>query len=113
MSRIGGKTISRAISILCAAIAIQLGAQAQRSPDNPTLRETLHWMQTSLESGAGDYWVGHEERSTRLEDFVGCKVHFSYSTHQEPYMDGEPAPEPKKLITWITSSASGTLTPLT
>lgn len=29
----------------------------------------------------------------RLEDFVGCKVHFSYSTHQEPYANGEPAPE--------------------
>ena len=32
----------------------------------------------------------------RLEDFVGCKVHFSYSDHQVPYANGEPAPEPNK-----------------
>ncbi|MGA7916872.1 MAG: trypsin-like peptidase domain-containing protein [Candidatus Acidiferrales bacterium] len=38
---------------------------------------------------------GHEVRSWRLEDFVGCKVHFSYSTHQEPFANGEPAPDKK------------------
>jgi len=70
-------------------------AQSQRR-DNPTLKEMLHWMQTTLESGAGDYSVGHEVRSVRLEDFVGCNVHFSYSTRQEPYANNEPAPEPKK-----------------
>ena len=53
-------------------------------------------MQTSLESGAGDYTPGHEVRSTRLEDFVGCKVHFVYSDHEEAYANGEPAPEPNK-----------------
>jgi hypothetical protein len=63
--------------------------------DSPTVKETLHWMQTSLESGAGDYSVGHEVRSWRLEDFVGCRVHFSYSTHQEPFVNGEPAPDKK------------------
>lgn len=52
-------------------------------------------MQTSLENGAGDYSVGHEVRSVRLEDFVGCKVHFSASTHQEPFVNGEPAPDKK------------------
>jgi S1-C subfamily serine protease len=70
-------------------------AQSQRQ-DNPTVRESLRWMQTTLESGAGDYSVFHEVRSVRLEDFVGCKVHFSYSTHQEPYANGAPAAEPNK-----------------
>lgn len=70
-------------------------AQSQRN-DNPTVKETLRWMQTTLESGAGDYSVGHEVRSVRLKDFFGCKVLFSYSTHQEPYANGEPAPEPNK-----------------
>jgi len=69
-------------------------AQSQRH-DAPTVKETLHWMQTSLESAAGDYSVGHEVRSWRLEDFVGCRVHFSYSTHQEPFANGEPAPDKK------------------
>jgi hypothetical protein len=67
-----------------------------RPQDNPTLKETLRWMQTSLEGGAGSYSVGHEIRSVRLQSFVGCEVHFSYSEHQEPYVNGEPAPEPNK-----------------
>jgi hypothetical protein len=81
-----------ALAVLLASPAF---AQSQHR-DNPTVKETLRWMQTTLKSGAGDYSVGHEVRSMRLEDFVGCKVHFSYSTHQEPYANGEPAPEPNK-----------------
>jgi hypothetical protein len=64
--------------------------------DNPTVKAALRWIQTSLESGAGSYWVGHEVRSIRLDDFADCKTHFSYSEHQEPYANGEPAPEPNK-----------------
>src|SRR5271157_1499562 len=70
-------------------------AQSQQDRDNPTVKETLHWLQTSLEIGAGDYSVGHETRSWRLEDFVGCRVHFSYSTRQGPFANGEPAPDKK------------------
>jgi hypothetical protein len=47
-----------------------------RRQDNPTVRETLRWMQTSLESGAGNYSVGHEIRSVRLDDFVAAKYIF-------------------------------------
>jgi len=85
----------RSLVALVVLLASPSFAQSQRR-DNPTVRETLRWMQTTLESGAGDYSVGHEVRSVRLEDFVGCRVHFSYSTHQEPYINGEPAPEPNK-----------------
>ena len=67
----------------------------QSTKSSPTVKETLHWMQTTLEDGAGDFWVGHEVRSIRLEDFDGCKVHFHYSVHQEPYLNGEPAPDKK------------------
>jgi S1-C subfamily serine protease len=74
------------------------GVAAQTKQPQPSLRETLRWMQTSLETGAGDYSVHHEVRSVRLEDFVGCKVHFSYSDHQVPYLNGEPAPEPNKTF---------------
>ena len=80
-----------ALVVLLASPAL---AQSQRQ-DNPTVKEALRWMQTSLESGAGDYSVGHEVRSVRLEDFVGCRVHFSASTHQEPFANGEPAPDKK------------------
>ena len=66
------------------------------SKNGPTVKETLHWIQTSLEDGGGDYSVKHETRSIRLQDFSGCEVHFVYTTHQEPYMNGEPAPEPDK-----------------
>jgi len=85
----------RTLMALVVLIASPAFAQSQRQ-DNPSVKETLRWMQTTLESGAGDYSVGHEVRSVRLEDFVGCKVHFSYSTHQEPYANGEPSPEPNK-----------------
>lgn len=81
-----------ATTILLASLA--LGQSQPRN--NPSVKETLRWIQTSLESGAGDYSVGHEMRSLRLDDFVGCKAHFSYSTRQEPYANGEPAPEPNK-----------------
>ncbi len=101
VSRINGNTVAFCILILCTVLAIRIGApthaEAQTTRQtNPTVSETLRWMQTSLESGSGDIWVGHEVRSVRLEDFVGCKAHFSFSTHQEPYMNGEPAPEPNK-----------------
>jgi len=85
----------RSLVALAVLLASPAFAQSQRR-DNPTVRETLRWMQTTLESGAGDYSVFHEVRSVRLEDFIGCKVHFSYSTHQEPYANGAPAPEPNK-----------------
>jgi len=86
--------------ILPLTLVLAGGAAAQRKQpqqqDTPTVKETLRWMQTSLESGAGDHEVHHEIRSVRLEDFVGCKAHFSYSEHQVPYANGEPAPEPNK-----------------
>lgn len=85
----------RSLVALAVLLASPAFAQSQHR-DNPTVRETLRWMQTTLESGAGDYEVYHEVRSVRLDDFVGCKVHFSYSDHQEPYANGEPAPEPNK-----------------
>ena len=88
-------TTYRTVTALVVLFVSALFAQSRRQ-DNPTLKETLRWMQTSLESGAGSYTVGHEIRSVRLESFVGCEVHFSYSAHQEPYVNGEPAPEPNK-----------------
>jgi S1-C subfamily serine protease len=84
----------RTLTALVVLLASPAFAQSQRQ-DNPTVKETLRWMQTSLQSGSGDYWVGHETRSVRLEDFVGCRVHFSASTHQEPFANGEPAPDKK------------------
>jgi hypothetical protein len=100
VSRINGRIIALCFLSLCAALAIRIGvpahaeAQTQRQ-NNPSVKETLRWMQTTLEAGGGDYSVGHEERSTRLEDFSGCNVHFTHSTHQEPYLNGEPAPDKK------------------
>jgi hypothetical protein len=78
------------------ALFASLALSQSQPQDQPTVKETLSWIQTSLESGSGDYSVGHEMRSLRLEDFAGCKAHFSYSEHQEPYVNGEPAPEPNR-----------------
>ena len=72
--------------ILLTALAGQ-NSPAQQRQNNPAVKETLRWMQTSLENGGGDYYVGHEVRSTRLEDFVGCKVHFVRSTSQVPFVN--------------------------
>ena len=88
-------TTYRTLAVLVILFASPAFGQSRRQ-DNPTVKETLRWMQTSLESGAGNYWVGHEVRSVRLESFVGCKVHFRHSEHQEAYANGEPAPEPNK-----------------
>jgi S1-C subfamily serine protease len=87
-------TTYRTLMALVVLVASPAFAQSLRR-DNPTAKDTLRWMQTSLESGSGDYWVGHETRSVRLEDFAGCKVHFSASTHQQPFANGEPAPDKK------------------
>ena len=87
-------TTYRTLMALVVLVASPAFAQSQRR-DNPTAKDTLRWMQTSLESGSGDYWVGHETRSVRLEDFAGCQVHFSASTHQQPFANGEPAPDKK------------------
>jgi hypothetical protein len=84
----------RSLMALALLLASPAFAQSQRRHD-PTVKETLRWMQTSLESGSGDYGVGHEVRSLRLDDFVACRVHFSASTHQEPFANGEPAPDKK------------------
>ena len=40
--------------------------KAQTQGSNPTVKETLRWMQSSLQSGSGDYWVGHETHSVRV-----------------------------------------------
>ena len=87
-------TTYRTLMALVVLLASPAFAQSQRR-NNLTAKDTLRWMQTSLESGSGDYWVGHEMRSLRLEDFAGCKVHFSASFHQQPFANGEPAPDKK------------------
>jgi len=79
-------------SFVCLIASSSFG---QSTKSSPTVKETLHWMQTTLEDGAGDFDAGHEVRSIRLEDFDGCKVHFHYSVHQEPFLNGEPAPDKK------------------
>jgi hypothetical protein len=83
---------------LMALIVLIVAPGFAQSPakNNPTVKETLHWIQTTLENGGGDYSVGHEVRSTRLADFDGCKVHFTHSTHQEAFLNGEPAPDKKQ-----------------
>src|SRR5208282_49651 len=84
----------RSLIALVALLASPAFAQSQ-GRHNPTVKEMLRWTQTSLQSGSGDYWVGHEMRSLRLDDFVGCRVHFSASTKQESFANGEPAPDKK------------------
>jgi S1-C subfamily serine protease len=48
----------------------------------PTLKETLDWIQDSLNDGYGDVDMqtanGTEIRAPRLADFAGCRVHFVY-----------------------------------
>jgi|GEM_PF-4709949 len=98
----------RSVMALVVLLASPAFAQSQRR-DNPTVKETLRWIQTTLESGSGTLWVGHEVRSLRLDDFVGCRVHFSYSTHQEPFANGEPAPDKKPTrIDWCLRGTEGT-----
>ncbi len=101
MSGIKPNRIALCIPILYAVLTIWIGtaihAQTQRQ-GSPNLKETLRWMQTTLENGGGEYEVHHEVRFVRLDDFDGCRVHFSYSTHQVPYANGEPAPEPNKTF---------------
>jgi hypothetical protein len=64
--------------ILCAASY----ALAQ---DTPTLRETLEWMQNTLDSGAGSLYMSQKDGSTEkremtLPDAKSCEVSFQYQT---------------------------------
>jgi V8-like Glu-specific endopeptidase len=57
-------------------------AETQR-PSPPAVRDTLQWMQNSLNAGGGDQFKGEETLSIRLIDFSGCRVHFAYTESKD------------------------------
>jgi hypothetical protein len=53
--------------------------------DTPTLKETLEWMQNTLDSGAGSLYMHQKDGSTEkrevtLPDATSCEVSFQYQT---------------------------------
>ena len=87
-------TTYRTLMALVVLVASPAFAQSQRR-DNPTAKDTLRWMQTSLESGSGDYWVGHETRSVRLEILPAAKCIFRRQLINNRSLTANPAPDKK------------------
>ena len=72
------KLIIVGLTLLCAGSC----AFAQ---DTPTLKETLEWMQNTLDSGAGSLYMSQKDGSTEkrevtLPEAKSCEVTFQYQT---------------------------------
>ena len=72
--------------------------------DKPTLKETLEWMQNTLDSDSGSLYMSQkdgttEKREVRLPDAKSCEVSFQYQTGPlENYSYGVIAKPSFKLI---------------
>jgi hypothetical protein len=60
-------------------------ASSTLAQDTPTLKETLEWMQNTLDSGAGSLYMSQKDGSTEkreltLPDAKSCEVSFQYQT---------------------------------
>ena len=61
-------------------------AWATLAQDTPTLKDTLQWMQNTLDSGAGSLYISTgkdgavEKRETTMPDAKSCAVSFAYQT---------------------------------
>ena len=69
------------ITIMAAALFLgMVSAYGQTPKSQPTLKETLGWIQSTLKNGDGDVEKqtaeGTEIHKVRLADFSGCRVRF-------------------------------------
>ena len=69
------------VLILLIGFASVEGA-AQTQQPQPSLKDTLQWMQNSLD-GNGNEHIAGEVRSVRVTDFSECRIHFTYTTTKD------------------------------
>jgi hypothetical protein len=71
------KLIIAGVILMCATYAF--------AQDTPTLKETLEWVQNTLDSGAGSLYMSQKDGSTEkreltMPDAKSCAVSFQYQT---------------------------------
>jgi hypothetical protein len=71
--------------IIAGVILVSVATYAFAQQDTPTLKETLEWMQNTLDSGAGSLYMSQKDGSTEkrevtLPDAKSCEVSFQYQT---------------------------------
>ncbi len=67
---------SRVFAVL--VLAASVGAAAQTKQPQPSLKDTLEWIQNTLDDNGNEY-INDEVRSVRLTSFSECQVHFTYT----------------------------------
>jgi hypothetical protein len=75
------KTLLAVVILLTAALLIAGPTFSQEKP-NPSLKDTLRWMQTSS-AAQGHTFQNGEDRSTQLTKFSGCQVTIVYTTTKD------------------------------
>lgn len=71
--------------VIVGAILVCVATYALAQQDTPNLKETLEWMQNTLDSGAGSLYMSQKDGSTEkrevtLPDAKSCEVSFQYQT---------------------------------
>jgi hypothetical protein len=92
------------MKLVIAGVILVCVATYAFAQDTPTLKETLEWMQNTLDSGGGSLYMNHKDASTdkrelTMPDAKSCEVSFQYQTGLlENYSYGVIAKPTFKLI---------------
>ena len=73
------------MKLVIAGLTLMCAATCALTQDTPTLKETLDWMQNTLDSGSGSLYITQKDGSTEkrevtLPDAKSCEVSFQYQT---------------------------------
>jgi hypothetical protein len=73
------------MKLVIAGVILVCAATCALAQDTPTLKETMDWMQNTLDSGAGSLYMSQKDGSTEkrevtLPDAKSCEVSFQYQT---------------------------------
>lgn len=77
-----GKMRIKYLALVMMIAFASVDATAQTKQPQPKLKDTLQWMQSSLD-GYGNEYLARETRSVRVTDFSECQIHFTYTTMKE------------------------------
>ena len=73
------------MKLVIAGLVLVCAATYTLAEGTPTLKETLEWMQNTLESGSGSLYMNQKDGSTQkreltLPDAKSCEISFQYQT---------------------------------
>jgi S1-C subfamily serine protease len=70
------------VAMVLLLLTASVAAAAQTKQPQPSLKDTLEWMQNTLDENGNEY-INQEVRSVRLASFTECQVHFSYTVTRD------------------------------